>query len=713
MSCSPEPSFKPGDNCWRVTRASKGAFLLSGQDYFSAFRESVLLAEREVLLLAWDISGSIEMIRTPEDDDGYPSCLADFLIAVLDEKPDLEIRILLWDYSVVYLAEREWLPFTRWKEPGHPRLHFETDDAIAVGASHHQKLVVVDGVLAFCGGIDLSAWRWDRPEHRAEDEKRRNPQGSPYQPYHDIQLVLTGPVVGDLRDLVMMRWKRATGEEISDLRSSRKDVPWPESVSVDFEDEELALALTFAQYEDYPPSRHIEQLHLDLIASAGRYLYIENQYLSSHTIVEALADRLREVDGPEVVLVLTREAGGWAEEGTLGLLRDRLLEILADADLHERLTSCYPHAEDGDGSASQVYVHAKLLIADDRMFLTGSANLSNRSMKVDSEVDVAVLHDEPVDFIRALLDRLLAMHFQMEPSTVRDRIEASGSIGAAIKELRDSGGNRLRILEGGCNSVLQRKLADSQLLDPDEPISPAHHVRKALKAENLVPELSDSDDSSPVPLRVLKVVGWIAGLALLGLALNRLSGTLIDQDRVTRFLAPLEDSPFAIPLLILVFAVAGVLAVPINLIIIGATIVLGPWYAFGCGFGGTMLAAALSHAIGHHVGKPVVARFAGDKLEALSAALANRGIWSVALIRVLPVAPFGVVNLVAGISSIRFSVFMIGSAIGLLPGVAAVTLATRRFVMAIEDPGLGNWLWFAAFLAVIAGVSWWLKKRFT
>lgn len=704
-STSPRtPALRPGENCWRRSEATKGAFLLNSRDYFLAFRRAVLRAEREVVILAWDISQEVELVRG-RDDDGYPVGLADFLIAVLEEKPNLTIRILLWDYSVIYLAEREWLPFSRWRNPGHPRLELVTDNAINAGASHHQKLVVIDGSLAFCGGIDLCLWRWDSPDHQAEDPRRSNRRDRHYQPYHDLQVILTGPVVDDLRDLASMRWERATGSRLPDDKPPTDEPPWPGGVAVDFEDESLALALTFSRYEHYEASHHIERLYLEMIAAAERYLYIENQYLSSHTIVEALAERLREENGPEVVLVLTRSAG-WAEEKTLGVLRDRLLEILEEADEHGRLSSCFPHAEDDDGHESQIYVHAKNLIADDRFLLTGSANLSNRSMKVDSELALACLHDQPRPFIRCLCHDLLAMHFQVDRNEVETAIDSAGSLREAIIRLRRSGGNRLRVLQGGCNLPLQRKLADSQLLDPDEPISPAHHFREALREHHEV------EASTPASLnRWVKIAGWTTGLIVLGLAVSRLWASVIDQRRVTSLLEPLRDTPYALPLLTLVITVGGVIGLPLNLFIIGAAVTLGPWRAFGCGFVGAMIAAAISFGLGHHFGKPLARRLVGEKLETLTNTMARRGIGSVATLRLLPVAPFGIMNLVAGASGLRFSPFMIGSAIGLLPGIAAVTFAAGRFLAALENPSPTTWAVFGGSIALILGAAWWHRSR--
>ena len=206
--------FTTGDNCWRLSKADRCRFLLSGREYYNTLRAAMIHARTSIYILAWDLSERIRMIRDEDDMDGLPETTGDFIFALLDRNPDLDIYILLWDYSVVYIAEREWLPFTQWRKKGHPRLHFVVDKELPTGASHHQKVAVIDETLAFCGGFDLSAWRWDTKAHHAEDSRRTTPVGETYQPLHDIQMMLSGNVVKDLSDLCRIRWGRATGEPL-------------------------------------------------------------------------------------------------------------------------------------------------------------------------------------------------------------------------------------------------------------------------------------------------------------------------------------------------------------------------------------------------------------------------------------------------------------------------------------------------------------------
>lgn len=699
--------LRPEHNCWRTTRIERGGFLLSGQSYFRAFRKMVIGAERYVYVLAWDLSEKIETVRDADYDDGYPSGLADFVFAVLEDKPELEIYILLWDYSMVYAAEREWLPLTRWRKEGHSRLHFAVDDAISGGASHHQKVIVMDDALALCGGFDLSAWRWDTTEHLAKDPRRVTPKGDPFQPYHEMEIVVSGPAAKDLGELCAIRWERATGERLPRPEQRRGPLPWPEEMEIPFEGEDAAIALTFSRYKEYAPSRHIERLHLDLIAEAEDYLYIENQYLSSHTIVEALAGRLREEAGPEVIIVLTRDTGGWLEEGTMGVLRDRLLEILSEADAHGRFRAYFPFVEDEEGNESQVYVHAKLLIADDRMVEIGSANLSNRSMKVDSEADVVMVKEKPAAFIRDLLHRLLGIHFRMPADEVASHRRETASLGRAIESIRDGRRHRLEPLPSGCNNMFQRKLANTQLLDPDEPISPSYWIRETLRRAEA--------DAGPARSRWrirLEVGAWLVAGILLAYSVKEAWGGAIDKDSVVAYLEGVRSHPYVILILLAVFFVAGLIAVPINLLLVAGTIVLGPPAAYGCGLVGALASAAAGFGVGHWLGKPLIRLLASERLERLAEKIGDRGPLSVALIRIVPIAPFNVINFVAGFSRLRLSTFMTGSVMGMMPGMLAVVLVTHQVQSVVTRPNWQTWVGLVAVLLLVGGVAARVRRNF-
>src|SRR6185369_3414401 len=126
----------------------------------------------------------------------------------------------------------------------------------------------------------------------------------------------------------------------------------------------------------------------DAIAAARRSIYIESQYVTSAAVGQALAARLQEADGPDIAIVVPREECGWLEQISMGIMRGRLIEKLRAADHAGRLGLYYPTVP-GLGEAC-LNLHAKVLVVDDQLLRIGSANLSNRSMGLDTECDLSI-----------------------------------------------------------------------------------------------------------------------------------------------------------------------------------------------------------------------------------------------------------------------------------------------------------------------------------
>jgi phosphatidylserine/phosphatidylglycerophosphate/cardiolipin synthase-like enzyme len=229
--------------------------------------------------------------------------------------------MLNWDWAMLYALEPQWLPVYRLEFRHHRRLKLRFDDHHPFGASQHQKVVVIDDRVAFVGGFDLTHSRWDTSDHLPDDARRTDPDGSRYRPFHDVQMLVAGPAAAALGDLARERWQLATGERLSP-RAMEGHLPWPEGVHAQAEDVDVAIARTRAAYDGLPQVREVERLYLDSIAAARRWIYAENQYLTSWRIGEALAASLREADGTHLPGFLARELGCVAVLGPT-LLRER------------------------------------------------------------------------------------------------------------------------------------------------------------------------------------------------------------------------------------------------------------------------------------------------------------------------------------------------------------------------------------------------------
>lgn len=461
-----EPIVRPGRNCWRIEPANRVAVLVDGEAYFSAFADAAERASHSIFIVGWDFHGRVRL-RPERGGDGQADEIVALLTALLSRRASLNVYVLDWDFSMIYALEREPLPRLRFTWGGHPRLHFQLDGRVPLGGAQHQKIVVIDDALAFVGGFDFGARRWDSSEHRVEDVRRIDPWGALYPPHHDVQLACDGDAARALASLVHDRWQCATGDCPSPAPQGGD--PWPASMAADVENVDVAIARTCPAAAEEPEIREVERLYLDAIAAARRSLYFENQYFTSSVVGQALCDRLQDRDGPEIVIVLSRGGSSWLEETTMNVLRARLLRRLRAADRYGRLRVCYPDVE-GLGNA-RLTVHSKVLVVDDRLLRVGSANLNNRSMGLDSECDVAL--DAAGDLavrerIARLRDRLLAEHLGQTPACVTATIASTGSLLRTIDAL--NGGRRgLRPLDGDDVASWLDCIVPA-IVDPDRPV---------------------------------------------------------------------------------------------------------------------------------------------------------------------------------------------------------------------------------------------------
>jgi phosphatidylserine/phosphatidylglycerophosphate/cardiolipin synthase-like enzyme len=457
---------RPGRNCWRLAASDRVAFLVDAACYFEALSAALERAERSVFILGWDIHSRVRLGGSAARGREVGALLYD----VVRRRPELRVHVLDWDFSFLLIPTRELVPWWRLDLGAARRLHFLLDSRHPVGGCHHQKLVVIDDALAFVGGIDITANRWDTPEHRVEDVRRRNPWGRAYAPYHDVQAAVDGEAARCLGELARERWRRAGGvlEPDARARAAPEHDVWPRALRPDLRRVQVAIARSEPAYDGRPGVREIERLYLDTIAAARHSIYIENQYLSSRSVGDALCASLAARRGPEIAIVSPRACAGWIEEGTMGLLRRRLARRLRAADRHGRLRLLYPRLP---GGRACLTVHSKLMIADAHSVRVGSANLSNRSMGLDTECDVLVEaagDAAAAAGIRAFRDRLLAEHLGVSPAEVAHTLRATGEgLFAALDRL---GGRErtLAPLEEALPAWVDR-IVPIALSDPERP----------------------------------------------------------------------------------------------------------------------------------------------------------------------------------------------------------------------------------------------------
>ncbi len=691
--------LRPGRNCWRTERAERLAWIVDAAAYFEAFRSAASRARERLYIAAWDIDSRTVLRR-----NGSEEQLGAFLNGLAAENPGLEIRILSWDFSVIYLMEREILPLLNLGWKTHRRIRFRMDGEHPVGASQHQKIVVVDDAVAFCGGIDITKNRWDTPEHRVGDPRRVNPNQKPYRPFHDVQTVVDGPAAAALGDLFRRRWRRAAGRSLEPPKRPR-EAPWPEGVTPDLTDTAVAVARTFPAYKGDPEVHEVRALYEDAVAAAQRFVYMENQYLTSRAVARALADSLGREEGPEIVLVLSERSDGWLEQSTMDHLRRRILEHLHWVDRHDRLRAYFPVL---DREETSPVVHAKVTIVDDRFVRVGSSNLSNRSLGLDSECDLAVEAGEDPRVEEATAgfrDRLLAEHLGREAAEVRELLKKTGSLVKTIEALRGGERSLEPLTFEQSPSPTDALFSDIPFVDPERPAA----------LETLMDQFLAEEAEEPPSRRTLRLFLSVLGGLILLAGLWRFTplGDWLDRERLVALGSALRatiDMPLGV---LAAYVAGGLVAFPVTLL----HAVTGVVYPFPQGFfyalGGSLLSATATYGLGRLLGKEALRRLTGRRINRISRKLARKGWITVMVVRNLPVAPFSVVNAVVGASRIRFWDYLVGTALGMSPSILAITLFSERVFRFIEDPSWGNLLWAALAILVLGGVAWWLKWRLT
>lgn len=451
--------LEPGRNCWRIERADRASLIVDAADYFRLARQAMLKAEKQILLVGWDFDTRI--ILDPDAEDGAPKALGPFLSWLAKCRPALRIHILKWDLGAIKLLGRGSTVFRLARWAWSEQIFFKLDGAHPFGASQHHKLLVVDDAMAFCGGIDMTASRWDTREHRDKDERRRRPTTRRrYGPWHDATMAVSGPAAKALGELARDRWQVAGGKAIAPPVVDCD--PWPEALAPQLRDVEVAVARTRGAYAGAPPVREIEALFVDLIRRARRFVYAENQYFASRAVAAAIAGRLAEPGGPEFVLINPKRSHGWVEEEVMGPARAELMRTLGEGKGGERLRIYTPVTEGGE----DIYVHSKIMIVDDEWLRVGSANLNNRSMGLDGECDLLIDGAAATERIAAIRAGLLAEHLGTAPEQVEAKFAAAGSLIATVEALR-GGGRTLLPFEPPEPNAIEAAIAESEALDPE------------------------------------------------------------------------------------------------------------------------------------------------------------------------------------------------------------------------------------------------------
>ncbi len=684
--------LRPNHNVWRVERAARAATLIDGAAFFNAVRQAFRNAQHSIFVLGWDIDSRTRLVGDSNiADDGLPATLSEFLTELVRLRPQLRVRLLLWDYSMLYAGERELFPRVslQWGAPEQIRLCL--DNIVPFGCSQHQKIIVVDNAVAFSGGLDLTIRRWDTTEHKANNLARVDPSGSPFKPFHDVQIMVDGGAARALAEIACERWARATA--CQSLSSDPQGDPWPTDVIPDFTEVDIGIARTQPCYDDQTEVREAEALFIDSIAAAQHSIYIENQFVTSAPIARALVRRLRERKHLEVLIIAPRRHESWVEAKTMRNGRIRFWRMVHKAG-GGRVRLMYPEVKE-EGKSSQTMIHSKVMVIDDRFLRIGSANMNNRSMGADSECDLAIEAKSEAErrAIVEIRNRLIGEHCGVTATDVARALNRQRNSLVAVADTLTAKGHSLRSIDDG--ELDEGELAGyvEEFADPKQPFRLLGLVRSLIKRIG----------AGTAAWKITAAVVLISALTLAWYITPLTEWT--DPDTVRDWLSHARQKPWAVLLVIGTFLAGGLVAFPVVILIAATAAAFGPWLGFLYATLGVLANALALYAIGARFGQSALRRLLGPRLDRVRARIGRQGVLAVAAVRVVPVAPFTFVNLALGASAIKLVDYVTGTLLGMLPGLIVMSALGHRIVAIISNPSIGGVLLLALTVAIWVAVS--------
>ena len=375
--------------------------LVDGAQALPQIAEALAGARSQVHIAGWHITPEFGLTR-----DHGAARLRDLLGALAER---IDVRVLLWGGAPLplFTPSRAAVRDVRAELVRGTRVRCALDSHERPMHCHHEKLVIVDGEVAFVGGIDLTSLGGDRFDGNEHEMQSR-------LGWHDAASRVRGPVVTDVAEHFNRRWHAVTGEELE-----------PPARAGEAGGVELQVARTVPEkIYDFLPAGDFGVLegYTRALRSAQSFVYLESQFLWSAQVVAILSEKLRNPPSERFrVLVLLPAKPNNGADTTRGQLG-----ALARADDGAGRFLATTISSRTGALSGPAYVHAKIGIVDDRWMTIGSANLNEHSFFNDTEMNILTCD---AGVARQTRLRLWAEHLE------RDLEAVSGAPASVIDEL--------------------------------------------------------------------------------------------------------------------------------------------------------------------------------------------------------------------------------------------------------------------------------------
>lgn len=645
---------------------------IGGVEYYGSLKKSLEQANTCILICGWTFS--LSTVLDKED-----TTVKDVLFAL---PPSVEVKILIWDYPLIYTPDRD--PFTALTLAleNKSNISFQRFDFHPIMSSLHSKLVVIDNRLAYVGGFDIDHERLDGPYHLDDDPLRVNADGESYRPFRDYALRIQGDV-SHLSDYFYQLWN-----------SQKKQKSFFANVEgqLDLGTEFLELARTVPAFKNQAKDFSSYKLQRQLIKNAKKYIYIENQYLSHEGMVGLLCEKLASPHGPQVVIVVSYGKMPWLEKISMGSLLNESVKGLMEADRYGRLgLYCLKYRPTNDED-SFVKVHSKCMIIDGEYLKIGSSNFSKRSMEFDYEIDLFLHHSHQVKKFEKRIFKTLLSAPDCDFCEKSSLLETFEHYRKKYKKIYPLG----QLIDEVSSLVEYKEYLplDKYKMTFFEKVGQKFINKESIQTLNLKAFL------------VLLFLILIAGLALF-FPFDQVEKLVKDYV----FTKQMSGTMSLALMLFVGYVALGAFFFPLNLYILLCGAFFSPVYAFALSLCGALTAGLASYFIGAFFENVEYVENKIKSLRKLKRFLRKKSLSTIIFLRMVPIAPYSLVNFVCGKFRISLWRFVAGTLIGVAPGTFALIFMEKQLIEVFRSPSLENALYFLAAASLFYLAYRIVKKR--